>query len=498
MPDEPKPAPVPLPTSEFRSEQLPPEGLGAGAGGYKRIIGNPGFRRLWIGQVISGIGDWLVIGLLIPTVTQLSNGSAFAVAGIMIAKIVPSLLYGSVLGSLVDRFDRRKLMITCDLVQMVLCLGLLVTNSLAVIYLIVLMLETMGLMFYPAKNALIPQLVERRDLAVANGLSYTTQQASMLIGLTMSGAIVAVFERVVRFVLQANLPIIQWFQGPVEFYLLGPRPGVFLDSLTFLTSALLIMGIRVAPSGRRQERLSLSMIGEDTIESFRFLGAHRELRGFLVSIGLAILGGGAIIPVGLLYVQQNLSGTIPFLDKVPILDRLASAPGQTFMMVFLALGMVTGAVVVPRLADRFELNVLFLAGITGFGLSMLGFSLSGLYWVASLFGIAAGYCLAQVTVAGNTYVSRTVDDKIRGRVFTAMESVIRVSLLLSMVVTAPLGDAIGAIVRRVVLSSGKMPSYVVWTGTRITLVFASLIVLSAAAYAFRTVQWRKEGEPGVA
>jgi MFS family permease len=188
--DEPLPT---RPEGEFVSEQLPREGLGAGSGGYLRIIANPSFRRLWIGQVISGIGDWLVIGLLITWVQDLSNGSAFAVAGIMIAKIIPSLVYGSVLGAMVDRFDRRKLMITCDLTQMVLALLLFFTNSLWVIYLVVLMLETMGLMFYPAKNALIPKLVEGRDLAVANGLSYTTQQASMLIGLTMSGAIVAVF-----------------------------------------------------------------------------------------------------------------------------------------------------------------------------------------------------------------------------------------------------------------------------------------------------------------
>ncbi len=483
-----------LPPEGFRSEQLPRDGLGAGAGGYRRVLSEGRFRRLWIGQVVSGIGDWLVIGLLIPLVTQLSNGSAFAVAGIMIAKIIPSLLYGSVLGALVDRFDRRKLMITCDLTQMVLALGLVLTNSLPVIYLIVLLLETMGLMFYPAKNALIPKLVEPRDLAVANGLSYTTQQASMLIGLTMSGALVAIFERIVRFILAAKLPVVGLLVGPAAPYLLGPRAGVFLDSLTFLFSATMLAGIHVSSHGRPEERLSLSMIGKDAVDSFRFLGKHRELRGFLVSIGIAILGGGAIIPVGTVYVSQNLSGGIPFIDKMPMLQRVASTSQTTFMMVFLALGMVSGAVIVPRLARRVHLNVLFLAGIAGFGLAMLGFSLVELYSVAALFGIGAGFFLAEVTVAGNTYVSETVDDRIRGRVFTAMESVIRVALLLSMVVTAPLGDAVGAIVRTVVTEGGLvLPGHVIWTGSRITLVFASFIVLAAAGYAFRTVRWRPEG-----
>jgi MFS family permease len=85
-------------------------------GAYRRLIGDPRFRRLWTAQFVSGIGDWLVIGFLMPLVTTLSGGSAFAVAGILIAKIVPALLFSSVTGVLVDRFDRRKVMIAADLV----------------------------------------------------------------------------------------------------------------------------------------------------------------------------------------------------------------------------------------------------------------------------------------------------------------------------------------------------------------------------------------------
>jgi MFS family permease len=104
-----------------------------------------------------------------------------------------------------------------------------------------------------------------------------------------------------------------------------------------------------------------------------------------------------------------------------------------------------------------------------------------------VFGVVAGFCIACLTVAGNTYVARTVSDDIRGRVFTAMESVIRVSLLLSMVVVAPLADLLGALVAR--LSAGMTdPSW--FTGPRITLQIASLIVLGAAYYAYRTLNWR--------
>ncbi len=85
-------------------------------------------------------------------------------------------------------------MITADLVRAALALVLVTTNSLWVIYLVVVLMETASLFFWPARNALIPYLVAEEDITAANGLAYTTQQASMLIGLTAATAILAGFE----------------------------------------------------------------------------------------------------------------------------------------------------------------------------------------------------------------------------------------------------------------------------------------------------------------
>ena len=469
----------------------------AASGGYRRLLGNRGFRNMWIGQTISGVGDWLVIGLLIPLVSSLAPGSSFAVAGIMIAKIIPSLLVGSFLGVLVDRFDRRRLMIACDVINSVLCLGLITATSgmvsagvaLALIYSITFLMEICNLLFVPAKNALIPMIVEERDLAAANGLSYTTQQASMLIGLVSSGAIVSVFGAFLKLVIAGHVPVISAFVAG-QPGLIGPQGGIVLDFFSFLVSATLISTIMVKRAERKRNALDLRLFGKDVVESYTLLKEHRELRGFLLSIGLAILGGGAIIPVGLVYVQQNLVGGIPFLDLVPPLQRVATQGPQTFMLVFLGLGMFLGAVVAPRVAARVTLPRLFVMGIAGFGLAMLGFSTVGIYWIAALFGVAAGCMIAQVTVAGNTYIAETVADAVRGRIFAALESVLRVALLASMILTAPIGDLVGGIVRRVVSASGGDPARLVLTGSRITLIFASLIVLGAAVYASRAIDWR--------
>lgn len=473
----------------------------AASGGFRRLFANANFRKLWVAQTISGIGDWLVVGLLIPLVTDISNGSSMAVAGIMIAKIIPSLLLSGVLGVAVDRFDRRKLMIACDLINGVLCLGLLFMYSippaaaLALVYSITLLMEICNLLVVPAKNALIPSIVDERDLAAANGLSYTTQQASMLIGLLASGAIVAAFVAVVRALAAAHVPLVSAALETAPYYgiLTGPLAGVALDSLSFLLSASLIWRIRAHAKAVLQAggAFDLRMFGREVLESVTVLREHKELRGLLVSIGFAILGGGAVISVGLVYVK-DLVGGIPLLELVPPLQRMASQGPQTFMMAFLALGMFLGAVIVPRIATRLSLEALFVAGVGLFGLSMLGFATTGYYAVAAFFAVASGFCVAQVTVAGNTFIAENVADEVRGRVFTSLESVLRVALLASMVVVAPIGDLVSGQVRRFLESTGGDPAKLVMTGPRITLILASVIVLAAAVYASRAIPWRRD------
>ena len=112
---------------------------------------------------------------------------------------------------------------------------------------------------------------------------------------------------------------------------------------------------------------------------------------------------------------------------------------------------------VPRLEHVVKLQLLFAGSVAGFGLAMLGFASVNYYWLAGIFAIIAGACIATVTVAGNSYVVRTTADELRGRVFTALESVIKVSLLLSMIVMAPLADYIGKLVQGFVESNGLAP-----------------------------------------
>ena len=131
--------------------------------------------------------------------------------------------------------------------------------------------------------------------------------------------------------------------------------------------------------------------------------------------------------------------------------------------------MTLGALVVPRVERHLSLQLLFAGSVATFGVAMLGFASVRQYWIACIFTALAGACIATLTVAGNSYVVRTTSDAIRGRVFTAQESVIRVSLLLSMIVMAPLGDIVANTIRDIVARSGVPYDEVYLTGPRITL-----------------------------
>jgi len=158
---------------------------------------------------------------------------------------------------------------------------------------------------------------------------------------------------------------------------------------------------------------------------------------------------------------------------------------------------VVGALFVPRLEHRVKLQLLFAGSVAAFGVSLFGFASVNTYWVAGIFGVIAGACIATVTVAGNSYVMRTTSDELRGRVFTSLEAVIKVSMLLSMVIMAPLADLADKIIVAVA-ANNSIPAYAITTtGSRLTLQFASLIVLGAAVYAFKTLSWRTCDEPDV-
>ncbi len=151
------------------------------------------YALLWIGQFISMVGDWVLISAL-PFYVYNRTGQALASSGVFIALILPSLLFGSLAGVFVDRWDRRRTMLAADLLRAVVLIPLLLVHSTASIWIVfagAFVESTISQFFGPAKSALIPRLVTPDRLATANTLSTVNENMARLLGPSLGGLLIA-------------------------------------------------------------------------------------------------------------------------------------------------------------------------------------------------------------------------------------------------------------------------------------------------------------------
>src|SRR5215467_10594310 len=136
-----------------------------------RVFGSKTFFRLWIAQVVSSLGDWIGLIAILAIAARVSNNSGAAVSLVMTTRVLPGFLLGTVGGVIIDRFDRRKVMVLCDIGRAGLLVALLFVDSLGGLLLISLGLEMLTLLWGPAQAATVPNIVDEEHLSSANSLS---------------------------------------------------------------------------------------------------------------------------------------------------------------------------------------------------------------------------------------------------------------------------------------------------------------------------------------
>jgi len=214
-------------------------------GGYAHLLRtNANFRRLWMAQIISEIGDWFYTLAIYTLLLQLT-GQAGSVAMALVLQVLPQTFIGPAAGVVNDRIRRKRVMITADLARMTIVLAMLLVRSRATVWLVypLLLLETMMAAFFePARSSVIPNITTREDLVLANTLSSTTWSMNLVLGATLGGVVGA---------------------------LLGRNAVFVMNAASFLISALLIRGMSFqephAESSRPlrlRDLMDLSPIGE--------------------------------------------------------------------------------------------------------------------------------------------------------------------------------------------------------------------------------------------
>jgi MFS family permease len=395
---------------------------------YVRLVrNNVNFRRLWIAQIVSEIGDWFYSLAIYSLLLQLT-GQARSVALALVLQVIPQTLFGPLSGITNDRMRRKRVMIATDLARAVIVFSMLLVRSRSMVWLVYPLLFSESVMwafFEPARTAVIPNITSSEDLILANTLSSTTWSLNLVAGAALGGVALA---------------------------LLGYSASFMLNAISFIGSAFLISRMHfdephaaAFPKLQARDLLDYSPL----VEGLHYVRRDRRLFAtVLVKTGLA--------QMGVSWVLFTVMGQRVFPLRWPGLGPQRGAVlGMSMLMGARGLGALFGPLGGARWAghreSRLRLGILIGFLAVGLGYAMLG--IAGSLWVACFWVILGHSGGSTVWVFSTTLLQLNTDDKFRGRVFSAELGLCMVTLAVGAYVTGLLVDH-GLPVRAVAVGTG--------------------------------------------
>lgn len=380
---------------------------------FWRVFGTRNYFRLWLAQVVSSTGDW--IGLLaILTIADRISDSGAAISLVMLARVVPGFFLATVGGVLVDRLDRRKVMVVCDLGRAALLAVLPFAENLLGLVLISFGMEILTLLWGPAKDASVPNLVDKKHLTSVNSVTLVATYGSIPLASLLFSLLAALA------VWLGDIHVLSDVRLDQEVL------ALYVDAFSFLVCAAIVWRLPI-PHERegRDRRVDLMQTTRDIREGLAFIASHPRVRGVILGLAVGLIGAGAMVPLGPVFARQGLGGD-----------------SATFgvLMTALGLGAAAGVIALLTFQRRLPRETVFEFAVMGTGLFLvLGASFSSLG--PSAFAIAfAGACAGTSYVTGFTTLQERVHDELRGRTFATLYTVIRLCLFLSLVISPLFAD----------------------------------------------------------
>ncbi len=428
------------------------------------LLGSQSFFRLWLAQVVSSLGDWIGLVAILSLAARVGGASPeAAIALVMSARLVPGFFFGSVAGVLVDRWDRKRVMVTCDLGRGFVIATLPFIDTVGGLFAASLVLEVLTLLWAPAKEASVPNIVPLSRLTTANSLSLAAAYGTFPVGSALFASLAKVSEWVGR---ATPLDVLRLNQESLALY---------VDTATFFTSAVLIASLALpgGASRRRRGRIDLSRTFTDLREGFRFIGTSPVVRAVIVGLGTGLAGGGMVAPLGPTFANR-------------VLD--AGPAGFGLLLTALGCGLAVGVVGVSTIQSRIPHDRTFTAAVFGAGLGMLVAASMDDLILTMIFIAVMGTCTGAVYVLGFTILGENVEDELRGRIFATLYTLTRLCLLVSLAVAPLLAELLDGVASGVFdgnLSLG--PFSLGLSGVRLTLWLGATVILVAGVLAARTL-----------
>jgi dTMP kinase len=422
------------------------------------VLAIPAFRKLWNSMLFSSLGDWL--GLLATTAlaAQLSGGSYatanFAIAGVFIARLLPAVFLGPIAGVIADRFDRRRLMVSVDLLRGALYISIPIVNTYFWLYAAMILVECLTLFWSPAKEASVPNLVPREKLESANQVSLlaaygTAPVAAILFSLLtlLSGAIAAIS------------PLIPSNSVDIALY---------LNALSFFFAAFTIRGLKEISKGGSDKKLADENIAQSLVLGWKSVSESKIIRGLIIGMIGAFSAAGAVIGLARTFVGDLGGGD--------------AAYGVLFGAVFtgLAIGIAFG----PKVFAQFSRRRLFGASLSAAGVFLVLLAAISNLTLSIFIVIILGAFSGITWVTGFTMLGMEVHDEVRGRTFAFVQSLIRITLVAVLAIAPIIAATIGE--HRYEFQNVKLD----YNGAQITMLIAGLIAALIGVVSYRQMRDR--------
>jgi MFS family permease len=441
---------------------------------HVRVFGSHEFFRLWLAQLITSLGDWLGFLAIVVLADDLGAGSGGASVGlVMAARIVPGFFLSAGAGVLIDRMDRKQVMVVSIAARAVVVATLPFVDSILGLVFASLVLEICTLLFTPAKEAAVPGLVPPDHLTSANSLSLAAAYGTFPVATILFALLTKAAEWLGGFEL---LDFLRFSQESLAFYL----NVVFLVAAAFIITSLPISRDHLRRT-QEEERIELGQVFTELKEGWAFIFINPMVRTVAIGLATGLIGGGMLVPLGPAFSRDVLG---------------AGPPGFGVYITVLGTGVavsVIGLSVAQRKVDKVRV---FSGGVLFSGIALVLAASSSSLLVSATFVGVLGLCAGAVYVLGFTLLHENVDDELRGRAFSGLYTLVRMCVLLSFVLGPLLSTLLHGLSRAILgpdrtLQVGDVEFFL--PGVRLALFLAGFIMSLAGVLTIVSLRYANGG-----
>lgn len=426
-----------------------------------RLLSNRRFQRLWLAQVFSATGDWLGLVAITALAARVGGASQGVAIGLVLsARIVPGFFLGPLAGMFADRWDRRRLMVCCDVGRALVLFSLPFVDTVFGLVVASLCLEAFTMLWSPAKEASVPDIVPESQLTSANSLSLVAAYGTFPLG----AGLYALLSKLAG-----------WLEGLawLERLRLDQAGLAFVvDGLTFLAAAAFIGGITLPSNRRRRSSLSSGVrtgVAEavrDVREGWEFIFINPVVRSVNLGLATGLIGGGMLVPLGPVFADEVLG---------------AGDAGFGSLIMALGIGMAVGVGAVACLQKFLPKETTFVVAVLAAGGCLGVATTMSTLGPATVAVAGLGVCAGAVYVVGFTLLHERSTAELRGRIFGALFLLVRFCVLLAFLIGPLLAAGLHSLSGQLFDDHqlNVLGNTIAVPGVRLTLWLAAAIILGA-------------------